>query len=454
MATRAHPPDAVVALLRRYGRETTSFQTLEPGLSYWLDPDGDACVAYADTGAAWVAVGAPLAEPARRDEVAARFLEAARAAGRRARFFGVEDGDFGGAAFTCQHVGEQPCWDPRAWPEVLRKKRSLREQLRRARAKGVRVRRLAAAELSDRGNPIRRELDALVAEWQGAREMAPMGFVVQIALDLLPEERRVFVAEFSGQVVAFLGAVPVYARGGWFFEDVLRRGGAPNGTVELLIDHAMRALAEDGCDYVTYGLAPLARTPSPVLGWIRDHTRWLYHFDGLRAFKDKFQPAAWQPVYLAYPRRERGLRATVDLLAAFACGSFARFGWATLVHRAAAVTRWLAWLLLPWTALLIAADSARWFPSPAVKAAWIAYDLLLFTGLLSLARRWRPRLATALAGGAALDFSLGSVQAGLYNAERVRGPVDLLFLVLALGAPLFAALFLWSARHRGAGGKR
>lgn len=50
----------LLALLERHGWNATSFQTLERGLHYWFDGD-DACVAYADTGGAWVVAGAPVA---------------------------------------------------------------------------------------------------------------------------------------------------------------------------------------------------------------------------------------------------------------------------------------------------------------------------------------------------------------------------------------------------------
>ena len=72
-----------------------------------------------------------------------------------------------------------------------------------------------------------------------------MGFLVQIDPFTFPEERRYFVAERDGRVVAFLGIIPIYARRGWFFEDFLRDPEAPNGTVELLVDAGMRAAAAD-----------------------------------------------------------------------------------------------------------------------------------------------------------------------------------------------------------------
>ena len=441
----------VLELLRKFGHNTTSFQILEPGLAYWFDGD-DACVAYADTGGAWVVAGAPICAPEREREVMARFADAARAAGRRARFFGIED-DVAGERFRTLHVGEQPMWDPQTWPEALRRKRSLREQLRRARAKGVTVRQVEPEEVADGEprHPTRAAIDAMIAHWQDARAMAPMSFVVHLDPYHLPEERRFFVAERDGDVVGILIAVPIYARDGWFFEDVLRDPDAPNGTVELMFDQAMRVVADEGARHVTFGLAPLAGTDHRWMRRIRDHTRWLYDFEGLRAFKAKLMPTAWEPVYLAYPARERGVRAVIDTLEAFAGGSFVRFGWRTLIHQARFVALVLALLLLPWTLVLEMAPTAAWFPSHEIQIAWICADAVLFVALMALARRWRKGLALAVAAAALADVTLGVIQLATFNAARASGVVDWLLIAAALAAPLFAAIFLYAARNRGTG---
>lgn len=441
----------VLALLKRYGHNTMSFQILEPGLGYWFDGD-EACVAYADTGGAWVVAGAPIAAPERDAAVIAGFLQHARERGKRVRFFGLERDLSGSTELACMHVGEQPEWDPATWPAILKKKRSLREQLRRARAKGVTVRPVSVAELEGRQGPLRQQVDALLDHWQASRAMAPMGFVVHLDPYHLPEERRFLVAEHGGQVVGILAAVPIYRRGGWFFEDVLRDPAAPNGTIELLIDHAMRLLAAEGSRHVTFGLAPLASTPFRWLRTVRDRTRWLYDFQGLYRFKAKLMPQTWRPIYLGYPKRERGLRAVVDILKAFARGSFLRFGWHTLLHRAPLVTRVLAVLLIPWTIILALAPAQTWFPSPAVQQAWIAADLVLFAGLMVLSDRWRRPLAVALSAAAAADVTLGCVQLATFNAARASGPLSWLAIAAALGAPLFASLFLWHARGYGQSG--
>lgn len=434
-------------LLERYGSETVSFQALEPGLDYWFSDDGDAFVAYTDTGKAWVAAGAPVCARERRGEIVRAFAEAARAAGRRPRFFAIEEEPAEDTGFHSVLIGEQPFWNPARWPEHLREKRSLREQLRRARAKGVRVRAVDPAELAP-GRPDRARLDRLLRRWQESRDMAPMGFLV--TLDVLghADERIHLFAELHGELVGLLVAVPIYAADGWFFEDVLRDPGAPNGTVELLFDHAMRLAAERDARVVTFGLAPLAGVPSPILRGIRRSSRWLYDFAGLRAFKAKLLPDRWRPVYLAHPKGERGVRAIADSLRAFAGGSLLRFGARTLVHRAPDLTWLLAALLVPWTALLIAAPTERWFPSQGVQAAWVFFDALLFSGLVALARRWQRGLAQLLAAGAAADFALGLGQALTFNAGRARGPLDLGAIAVALAAPLGASLFLGAASRR------
>jgi phosphatidylglycerol lysyltransferase len=82
--------EAVRTLVRGHGWNATSFQVLEPGYRY-LFVGSDACVAYVDTGSAWVAAGSPLAALDRMAAVTAAFVGAARAAGRRACLFATEE---------------------------------------------------------------------------------------------------------------------------------------------------------------------------------------------------------------------------------------------------------------------------------------------------------------------------------------------------------------------------
>lgn len=436
--------DRVLALLRRHGWNATSFQSLEAGFRYWFDGD-DACVAYVETRGAWVAAGAPICAPERLGDVSTRFIAAARAHGRRAAFFAAESRLVEGAPLSAMQIGEQPVWDPRTWRDTVGATRRLREQLRRAENKGVRVRRADPAELTATDAPLGRAVQTLIDRWQHDKPMAPMGFLVDVQPFHFAAERRYFVAERDGALVGFLAAVPIYARGGWLIEDFLRDPSAPNGTAELLIDAAMRTVADEGASYVTLGLAPLS---GPVAGWLRAARAFsaaLYDFAGLRAFKAKLKPHAWEPIFLAHPVGSSSHVALVDALAAFARGSFVRFGGATLLRGPALVVRALAALLVPWTVLLACA-STRWFPWPWVKSGWVGFDLALVAILFALTLRWRHWLGVAVAAAISADAILTTAQVALYDAPRAHGSVvDWLVIAGSVAGPTLAAVVLWGA---------
>lgn len=323
--------DRALDLLRRHGWTTVSFQTLEPDFQYWFGDD-DAMVAYVDTGGAWVAGGAPIADGERLAEVAAAFIADARDAGRRACFFACEARFRAAVDAPIARIGEQPVWDPARWDDTLRGCASLRYQLRRAAHKGVTVRPLAPAEVAP-GTAVRAALDAMIERWLARRGMAPMRFLVQVAPFERAEERVLLAAERDGALVGFAAAVPVYARRRLFVEDLVRDATAPNGTAELLVDAAMRAAVARGDAAVTLGLAPLAGDVAPWLRLARRLSTPLYDFRGLQAFKAKLRPHAWEPVYLAAAPGGSRVLAMYDSLGAFAGGSLLRFGARTLARR-------------------------------------------------------------------------------------------------------------------------
>jgi phosphatidylglycerol lysyltransferase len=432
--------------LKEHGWNATSFQILEPGFRYWFD-DAGGCVGYVDTGAAWIAAGAPITSDEGLPRAALGFVAAARAAGRRAAFFATEERltlDPALAGLAALRIGEQPVWDPAAWADTVKATRSLREQLRRARAKGVVVRALPAPELADAAGATRRAIDTLVARWSQGHPMPPMGFLVQVHAYEHLEERRCFVAERAGRVVGFLAAVPVYARGGWLFEDILRDPAAPNGTAELLVEAAMRAAAAEGSRYVTLGLVPLAGPLPPWLRLARRSSGGLYDFEGLRAFKAKLRPGAWASIYLSYPRAQGEVRTVRDVLEAFARGGLGRFGVETLLRAPAVLVQLLALLLVPWTALLALADARRWFPSRGVQVGWILFDLALAAALVRLGRKWRPGLDLALAALVTADAALTTFQVATFNLRRAAlTPLDALVSAAAILGPTLAAWALW-----------
>lgn len=433
-------------LLRRHGWNATSFQLREPGfLFFW--PDDDACVGYFDTGGAWVAAGAPLAPPERLAEVAAAFVAAARRAGRRACFFAVEARFAEQCNLRALPIGDQAVWDPQAWAGIVSGSRGLREQLRRARAKGVRIR---APQLAD-GSAAAREtlatLNGIAHQWLSTREMAPMEFLVRVEPLLVLPEHRLYVAERDDRVVAFVQLTPIFARQGWLFQNLVRAPGSPNGTAELLIDTALRDAAGEGCRFVTMGLAPLSGDVPGPLRMARRLGRALFDFAGLHAFRARLRPSKWTQQYVCFPAQQSASRSLLDVLSAFARGSLPRFAWRSLLRGPLVLVRLMAVLLIPWTGALAVADPG-WFPRPWVQTFWIVFDVVVMAGLLRLGQRWSHRLARALNWAIAADAIATTVEALAWNVRAGMRPHEPLVMAAALFAPAFAAFVLYRARRR------
>lgn len=318
---------AVRALVRRYGWNATCYQTLNPGLSHWLEPDGDGAVGYVTATRwphgrtrQWVAAGGPVCAAADVDRVAAAFEAEAARHGARVTWFGADERlcavREGRPGWTTLSLGAQPVWTPAGLAARIQGKRSLRAQLHRARNKGLTVAPWTAAR-AEHAPALRHAL----AAWLARRGLPSLHFLVEPhTLDHLGD-RRVFVAEAGGAVVGFAVLSPVPARRGWLVEQIVRVPGAPNGTSESLVQAAAEAVAGDA--FLTLGLVPLASVGGAagppawlraLFWWMRQHTRRFYDFEGLERFKAKFEPERWDPI-VALTQEPRATLGTLHAVA-------------------------------------------------------------------------------------------------------------------------------------------
>lgn len=320
------------ALVVDHGWNSCSHLVFDSGMRRWYSAAGDALVAYVEVAGYRVVAGAPVASDERLVSVAREFELTSRRAGRRVSYFGAEERFVSAVGGRCTRhmIGHQPVWRAGSWARRFEADRTLRAQRNRAANKGVAVtERPARAEEE-------RPLKACHAAWLSSKRMPRMGFIAHAGSDPgRPQGRRLFVAGQPGrQVVAYLTASPVPRRRGWLIDKVVRRPDAPNGTTELLIDAAARALTR-GSERLTLGLAPLSsafrsqtdgspQTEDAIPRWLRHleklaltRGKRFYDFEGLYAFKGKFGPDAWEPVYLLSTEPHLGLGAVLAVLGAF-----------------------------------------------------------------------------------------------------------------------------------------
>jgi phosphatidylglycerol lysyltransferase len=408
---------------------------------------GEGYLAYVDTGRAWVAAGAPVCPAPSLPDLVQAFLEAARASGRRCSFFGVEPRLLAAAPHLLQslQLGAQPVWDPQEWQARLRGHASLREQLRRARAKGVTVQELSEGERRELSAP----LDRLQSRWLASRNMPAMGFLVAVPPAYESIAGTCFVAWHRDTIVGVASVLPVVGRGGWFVEHLQRDAQAPNGTVELLVDAVMRFAKARDSSWLTLGLAPLAGEVARPLQLARRTLGFLYDFEGLARFKSKFRPREWMPIHLAFPPTQGPFVSMYDALSAFAPGGMLTFGARFVLRGHPAVLGVLGALLLVWTVLLASASSAHWFHGhAAIKWAWVAFDLVVCAGIVGFIRRPSRKLAWTLAVLVSIDALLTPLEAMLWNVPRLTGLRDACIVLLACTAPLLGAAVLWGAAFR------
>jgi phosphatidylglycerol lysyltransferase len=322
MDDHAWPPSVRRArdLVLAHGWNATAYQIVNPGITHWFASSGEAVIGYVRHSGVRVVAGAPVAPEALLADVAGEFERDARRAGDSVCYFAAEARLEAAYGRSSRHsralLGAQPAWHPREWRQAVDGHRSLRAQLHRARNKGVRVSRWSPARAAHDA-----ALRTVLARWLETRRLPPLHFLVEPETLTRLDDRRVFVAtrdaaspaagaatSGAAAVVAFAVASPIPCRRGWLLEQFIRDPSAPNGTIEYLLDRAVDALGHAGATYITLGLAPLARrqreatAPEPpwlrfVLGWMRAHGRRFYDFGGLEAFKTKFRPSGWEPVY-------------------------------------------------------------------------------------------------------------------------------------------------------------
>lgn len=332
-----HPsPDHAAArrLVLRHGWNTVSYQILNPGIRHWFTEDRRCVIGYVRTRTHLVAAGSPVAADEDLPRCIDGFLRFAAAQERRVCFFGAQERTTSilrtTAPVSLFALGAQPVWHPEAWLRTVIGKPSLRAQIRRAENKASRV---TVLEFPMPDSV--RELRPCLNEWLASRPLLPMHFLVEPDTLSVPEDRIFAVAAIGKRITGFCVATPIPLRNGWLIEQIIRRPEAPNGTAELLLERTITHLASRNAEMITLGLAPLslrtdATTPMPfeiasALALTRRFGEPFYHFRGLEAFKAKFEPEEWEPVYAVSNERRASFGMLHAVVSAFTGGTPIRF---------------------------------------------------------------------------------------------------------------------------------
>ncbi len=290
-----------------------------PDKRFHFSDDGRAFVMYGVRGRNWICMGPPVGPPdAARAAAFALRREADRV--RANLIFYAAPVSFLPLALdlglSVQKVGEAALIDLPTFSLEGSSRARLRQVSKRATRDGCVFEVLPAgtfdAVAEDLGRVSRAWLDA----HQGAEKRFTLGNFDADYLRRFP----LAVVKCNGALVAFAN-IWRSGDGQACSVDLMRHApDAPSGVMDFLfVELALWAKAE-GMKTLDLGMAPLAGLApereadmfSRLGVLVYSHGEEIYGFEGLRKYKDKFDPR-WEPVYLAAPDRVSLMRALVDV---------------------------------------------------------------------------------------------------------------------------------------------
>ncbi|MGU3539146.1 bifunctional lysylphosphatidylglycerol flippase/synthetase MprF [Methylobacterium sp. A54F] len=286
---------------------------------FLMGPDERGFVMYARAGHSLVALGEPVGPAAARADLAWAFRELADRSAARPVFYGVGPEnlplflDMGLSALKLGEVARVPLADFSLKGPA---RHDLRYGQRRAEKEGLTFAILPRAEVRAAMFELRAVSDAWLAGKQGGEKRFSMG-----AFD------PAYLARFDVAVMRKAGRIVAFAnlwRGADREEvaiDLIRY--APDASkviMDALFANLLLAAKAEGYRWFNLGAAPLSGLVDRPLA-----SRWnrfgaflyrrgadLYSFDGLRSFKQKFDPV-WTPYYLICPGGLQTPKALLDV---------------------------------------------------------------------------------------------------------------------------------------------
>ena len=301
-------PDTVRALVAR-SSDSEAALALTGGKRFLVAGDGSAFLTYADGGGTLIARGDPVGEAEAGRALVWQLRELADRMGRRCAFYGVSErylASYLDLGLTLTKIGEVARVDLAGFTLDGAAKKEFRYARTRMRRDGLEFAILRGAEVVGGMAQLSRVSAAWLASRQGGEKHFAVGAFQPEYLANFPI--AVLRHAATGRIVAFANLLRAGGRAE-LSVDLMRHDPEVKGPVmDALFAEIMLWGAAEGFGWFLLGNAPLAglenRPLAPV--WSRvgsfayQNGNRFYHFDGLRAWKQKMGPV-WTPYYLASP---------------------------------------------------------------------------------------------------------------------------------------------------------
>jgi phosphatidylglycerol lysyltransferase len=274
--------------------------------SLLFSPTGRTFLMYGVERRTWIAMGDPIGPREEWEDLLWTFREQCDHHGARAACYEVGADElplYLDLGMTLTKLGEEAHVPLQDFTLERPEFKGLRQTLRRMENENVRF------EWIDRERvpPLLPELRAVSDAWLAAHQLNEKGFSIGYFSAAYLRRTPVAVARRGDEIVAFANVWDSCRQE--LSIDLMRyRESAPPRAMEFLLTALMQEGAARGYARFSLGMAPLSGMDTHALAPLRrrvgalvyQHGESFYHFQGLRAFKEKYAPI-WSPRYLASP---------------------------------------------------------------------------------------------------------------------------------------------------------
>lgn len=285
---------------------------------------GEAFLMYARRGRSMVALFDPIGNPGQRAELIWQFRDLCDLHHSRPVFYEVRAENlpfYMDTGLTALKLGEEARVDLAAFDLASKGKKDLRYTWNRAQRDGL------SLEFFEAGTAPLDELGAISDAWLQSKQVREKGFSLGRFDPAYLRHFRIAVARFEGRIIAFANLLETDLREVASLDLMRVHPDAPGLSMEFLMLGLILHFKELGYRHFSLGLVPLAglhpRRGAPLtqrLGAIVFRAgEQFYNFQGLRRFKDKFDPL-WEPRYMVVPAGLDPLVAFADTAALIAGG--------------------------------------------------------------------------------------------------------------------------------------
>lgn len=295
-------------LVKKYGENCSSYLALERDKRYLFCRTAEGVIAYGIVGDTMVVLGEPICAPESLLTFLTEIIEYCEKNAYSLLFLNVTAAlldDFKKIGMGAVKCGEEPRFYLPAYSIAGGKGSKIRLNINHATKEGLKV--LEYQPNRHRDLALEQEITKISQEWFSMKKCSELVFTMgAIGFDNPMDRRYFYAVDPQGVVEGFIVFLPFKRMNGYVADVTRYRRDACRGVIEKIFYEAMMVFKEEGIQWGSLALAPLARlgeesdAAARLLNTVYERMNDVYGFKALYQAKLKYNPTHWEPCYYVY----------------------------------------------------------------------------------------------------------------------------------------------------------